>query len=292
MRRRLISPIALAVAVVLLLVGCDLRLTTPTGDAPLRYRDAVFSTVTKTADITYGSAVNQLGATVTLKMDRYEPEGDTVSARPAIVLVHGGSFRSGTKTSAELVDQANVYAKQGYLVVSISYRLATNGCVTVTAECVIAIRDAKNDAQAAVRFLRSKATEWRIDTGRIAMAGSSAGAITAVEVGYGPEEVGSSGNPGYESTIKAAVSLSGASVLTKPNPGEAAVLLLHGTADAVVPYQWALNTQTAANTAGVYLELTSWDGGGHVPYVAHRTEILSQTSNFLYWTMNLAKAEQ
>lgn len=290
MRRRLL--VVLFALVALVLTGCDLRLVTPTGPAPLRYRDAVFTTVTKTADITYGSATNQQGQVVTLKMDLYEPAGDAIGARPVIVLVHGGSFRSGNKTSAELVDQANVYAKQGYVAASISYRLAPNGCTTITVECVNAIRDAKHDAQAAVRFLRSKAVDYRLDVGRIAMAGSSAGAITAVEVGYGPEEVGASGNPGYDSTIRAAVSLSGAKILTVPNPGEAAVLLLHSSGDAVVPYQWATNTVTAAETAGTYVEITTWDENSHVPYSAHRTEILSQTSNFLYWNLDLTHAEQ
>lgn len=288
MRRRLL--VVLFSLVALIATGCDLRLVAPEGPAPLRYRDAIFTDVTKTADVTYGSATNQQGQLVTLKMDIYEPTGDTITARPVIVLVHGGSFRSGTKTSAELVEQANVYAKQGYVTASISYRLATNGCTSITIECVTAIRDAKNDAQAAVRYLRSRAADLRLDTGRIAMAGSSAGAITAVEVGYGPEEVGASGNPGYDSTIRAAVSLSGAKILTTPNAGEAAVLLLHSTGDPVVPYQWATNTVTAAETAGTYLEITSWEETSHVPYTAHRTEILSQTSNFLYWNLDLAHA--
>lgn len=288
MRRRLL--VVLLALVALVLTGCDFRLATPEGPAPLRYRDAVFAAVTKTADVPYGSATDQAGQVVTLRLDLYEPTGDTVDQRPVIVLVHGGSFRSGTKTSAELVDQANVYAKQGYVVASISYRLATNGCTSVTLECITAIRQAKNDAQASVRYLRSKAAELRLDVGRIAMAGSSAGAITAVEVGYGPDEVGDSGNPGYDSTIRAAVSLSGAKILTTPDPGEAAVLLLHSTGDPVVPYQWATNTVDAAATAGTYLEITSWEEATHVPYTAHRSEILSQTSNFLYWNLDLAHA--
>jgi acetyl esterase/lipase len=287
-RRRLL--VVLLALVALVVTGCDLRLTPPSDPAPLRYRDEIFTSVTKTADLVYGSATNQQGQVVTLRMDVYEPVGDTVDARPVIVLVHGGSFRSGTKTSAELVDQANVYAKQGFVVASISYRLAPNGCTSITVECINAIRDAKHDAQAAVRYLRSRADELDLDVDRFAMAGSSAGAITAIEVGYGPEDVGSSGTPGYPSTITAAVSLSGAKILTTPNPGEAAVLLLHSTGDAVVPYQWATNTVTAAETAGTVVEITSWDETSHVPYAAHRAEVLAQTSNFLYWTLNLARA--
>jgi hypothetical protein len=44
--------------------------------------------------------------------------------------------------------------------------------------------------------------------------------------------------------------------------------------------------------AGLDSFLTTWVGAGHVPYVAHRTEILDQTTNFLWWEMDLADAAQ
>ena len=86
------------------------------------------------------------------------------------------------------------------------------------------------------------------------------------------------------------MSLSGAHLLTAPNAGDAPLLLLHGTADRVVPYAWAETTVEAATAAGVRAVLTSWADDGHVPYVEHRTEILEQTRNFLYWHMDLAHA--
>jgi acetyl esterase/lipase len=262
----------------------------PPGDAPLRYRDAVFTGVTTTRDVTYGSAVDQDGETVTLALDVYRPAGDTVTERPAIVWVHGGSFAFGSKTSPEIVDEATTFAKKGFVTVSINYRLSPNGCTTVTAECVTAIVDAKHDAQAAVRFLRAHADDYDVDDSRIAIAGTSAGAITALNVGYGPEDVGNSGNPGFASTVRAAVSLSGARILTTPNAGEAAALLFHGTADGLVPYQWALDTVAAADQAGLQAFLTTFEGAGHVPYTQNRTTILDQTTNFLYWTLDLTHA--
>ena len=53
------ATVAVLVVLSAALTSCDLA--RPKGPAPLRYRDAVFSTVTKRADITYGSAVNQDG---------------------------------------------------------------------------------------------------------------------------------------------------------------------------------------------------------------------------------------
>jgi poly(3-hydroxybutyrate) depolymerase len=262
---------------------------TPPGAAPLRYRDLVFSTVSTTSNVTYGSAVNNSGMTVTLQLDIYEPTGDTVTERPAIVWVHGGSFCCGDKTSAELVDEANTFARKGYFNVSINYRLESPGCSAggVNPACIVAIGEARDDAKTAVRFLRTNAALYGIDVDRIAIGGSSAGAITALNVGFNSSE-----DP--PAAVAGAVSLSGAEILSGGTigAGDAPSLLFHGTADGVVPYQWAVNTWTKANDKGLDSFLTSWTGAGHVPYVAHRTEILDQTTNFLYWEMDLANAAQ
>ena len=71
----------------------------PPGAAPLRYRDAIFTGVTRTNGLTYGSAINQLGQNQTLTFDLYTPTGDTNTSRPAIVWVHGGSFAFGDSSS-------------------------------------------------------------------------------------------------------------------------------------------------------------------------------------------------
>src|SRR3954447_5831038 len=170
----------------LVAAGCDLAAIP--GDAPLRYRDEIFSTVTKTADVAYGSAVDQTGATVSLKLDVYRPAGDPVTKRPVIVWVHGGSFRAGTKSSPEIVDEANTFARKGYVTASIDYRLSPTGCggSAPGGPCGAAINEAPEDAQAAVRFFRRRATTYGVDPSRIAIGGSSAGAITALNVGYRP----------------------------------------------------------------------------------------------------------
>jgi acetyl esterase/lipase len=264
----------------------------PNGPAPLRYRDRVFTTVTKTANITYGSAINQLNQPVALKLDLYQPAGDAVTARPAIVWVHGGGFSSGSKTSAELVDQANEFAKKGYVNVSINYRLAPVNCAAaVTAPCLVAALQAREDAQTAVRFLRSAAATYRIDPTRIAIGGSSAGAITALGVGYISETPGPGSHPEFSSAVSAVQSLSGVQFNTALiNAGDAPALLFHGTADPLVPYALAQATVNAAASAGCIAVLRTWDGQGHVPYVANRAQILTETSNFFYWMLGLPYA--
>lgn len=282
----------LAFLLVFVVTACD-PLAPPIGDAPLRYRDDVFTSVTSRKNVTYGRAVDQTGATVKLRLDVYEPKGDTVTRRPAIVWVHGGSFAFGSKTSPELVEEANYFARKGYVSVSIEYRLAEGGCtgqVPVTV-CITAIQHAREDAQTAVRFLRAEADRYDIDPTRIAIGGTSAGAITALNVGYSPENPGSGDHQGVDSSVRAVQSLSGAQLGSGPiNAGDAPALLFHGTEDELVPLAWAQDTADAAQAAGLLAILRIWDGAGHVPYVEHRTQILEETRNFFYSQMDLANA--
>ncbi len=281
-RRSLV--VAWLAVVALIGAGCEQHIV-PSGEAPLRYRDDIFSTVAKTGAVTYRTAVNQQGATVNLQLDVYRPVGDTVTLRPLIIFVHGGGFSSGTRTSPEIVDEATVFARKGYVTASIDYRLTPGGCSAggPTAECVTAIVQAREDAQAAVAFFRGAAATYGIDSTRIAIAGSSAGAITAANVAFSSADAQST-------KVRAGVSLSGASVISSPNPGDAPLFLLHGTEDRLVPYAWAQNTVAAATDAGVRAVLTTWQGAGHVPYLEHRTEILDQTRNFLYVHLDLGHA--
>jgi pimeloyl-ACP methyl ester carboxylesterase len=92
--------------------------------------------------------------------------------------------------------------------------------------------------------------------------------------------------------VGGAVSLSGGHLLSTIDGGDAPSLLFHGTSDAIVPYALAVSTWNQANAAGLDSFLTSWPGAGHVPYVQNRTQILNQTTNFLYWELDLANAAQ
>jgi para-nitrobenzyl esterase len=298
MPRRIPTRLATLVVAILslaLLAGCTVP--RPAGDAPLRYRDQVFNSVSVTHDLQYGSAPDANGNPVTLKLDLYQPTGDTQTKRPALVWVHGGSFCCGDKTSPEIVDEANYFAKLGYVAVSINYRLlapsgSCSGSTAGSSTCVNAALEAKHDAQAAVRWLRAKATTYRIDPTRIGIGGSSAGAITATLVGLFSEDVGSSGNPGYPSTVRGFQSLSGG----LPGglfagPGDAPGLLFHGTADPVVPYQWSADTAAKLLNSGVAAFLEPFDGAGHVPYAQNRDQILTQSDYFFYDFLDLAHAQ-
>ena len=167
MRRRFILPILAALVVTA--AGCNYPRIAPPGNAPVRYRDAIFTAVTVTNDISYGSATNLSNAVIDLKLDLYQPTGDTLTSRPAIVWVHGGSFCCGNKSSGELVDESNTFSKMGFVNVSITYRLESPGCSGNLSNCVSAIQEATADTQTAVRFLRANASTYGIDPDRIAV---------------------------------------------------------------------------------------------------------------------------
>jgi len=270
----------------LLATGCDYPNIDPAGAAPVRYRDAIFDSVTTTPDVTYGTATNLSNQQVTLALDVYSPPvADTVTQRPAVIWVHGGGFSGGAKNSPEIVDEATTLGKEGYVGFSISYRLEPTGCsaANATSTCLDAIREAKEDAQTAVRWVRAHAATYGVDPNRIAIGGTSAGAITALNVGYASSET-------PDASVRAAVSLSGANIGSPISTGDAPALLFHGTADPLVPYPWAVSTVNTAKAAGLTVFLETWDGAGHVPYVQNRTQILTQTRNFLYWVLDLAHA--
>lgn len=68
------------------------------------------------------------------------------------------------------------------------------------------------DFRAAIRFARSKADRHNLDTERIIASGNSAGAITALVLGYvqDAQYEGDSGNPGESSIPNGVISIAGA----------------------------------------------------------------------------------
>jgi dienelactone hydrolase len=276
---------------VAVLSGCTVP--RPAGDEPLRYRDQAFTDVTVTTNLAYGSAPDAQGSPVTLRLDLYRPAGDPLISRPALVWVHGGGFSSGDKGNVVPVDAANTFARLGYVVVSINYRLLGSGCVQNPGSptCLVAAIEAKHDAQAAVRWLRANAATYGVDPTRIGMGGESAGGITSALVGMYSEDEGTSGNPGFSSRIGGFVSVSGG----LPNgvfasSDDAWGLLFHGTADGVVPFTWSNATFAELLEAGVPTWIQYQQGAGHVPWAQYRSLYLEQASYFLFHALDLANA--
>ncbi|HYD10102.1 MAG TPA: cell wall-binding repeat-containing protein [Acidimicrobiales bacterium] len=251
-------------------------LTEPPGTAPLRYRDEVFDDVEEHLGVVYGSAVNVANTNEQLLMDVFEPAGDDVAARPTIVFVHGGGFYLGGTGEFE----RDVYlplVRRGYVVASISYRLIPSpGCSGGPIDvCVTGMHHAREDAQTAVRFLRANAATYGIDTSRIAMMGTSAGAITSLHVGYLSEETPAS-------AVRAVVAVAGANFLAPVTAGDAPALLMWGTADGPNITNNAPATVAAAETAGATVIGDQLAGVGHDVFAAVPDRVIDQTTSFLW----------
>ena len=212
--------------------------------APVRYKDPVFSAVKLVTDITYGSAVDQTGTRDHLELDMYAPKGDTVTNRAAIVWVHGGGVLARRQDVARARRRGEPVREEG-LRQRLDQLPARAGGLRrrrSTPSCLDGIIEAMQDAQTAVRFLRSHAAAYGIDPTRIAMGGSSAGAITALNVGYNAADPGPGAHQEFSSAVEAVQSLSGAAIGTTPGADGAPAILFHGTADPLVPYAWAQAT--------------------------------------------------
>lgn len=245
----------------------------------VRFRDEVFTQVDVLSDIAYGAAVNvSSGLNETLLLDRYQPVGDSLSGRPAVVVVHGGGFVAGDKGDPDMVRLSEQLARAGYVAVSINYRLLQPGGGGGSAQNVL---DLQADVKAAVRFLRSMAGPWRIDETRIAAIGASAGAILSLAAAYLPEE-GQSGSPGFSSELQAVVSLWGALDPAEIEAGEAPVCVIHGTNDRIVPYARGVAVHQQALAVGIPTELHAIQGAGHSPYPTFFSDHYDDVLAF-YW---------
>jgi dienelactone hydrolase len=281
------------------LSGCFLP---PEGAAPLRYRDDLpGKTVSVTSGIVYSTV--QDGTANPLALDVYRPTPDTVTKRPLVLLVHGGGFRSGNKLNSVMVQLANAYARRGFVAASIDYRLLGQpgaGCDNPGGNfdaCRTAVLAAQHDAQAAIRYLRANATTYGIDPGRVAIQGGSAGGATALVVGVHEEDPGNSGTPGQDSSVRAALPISGGvgdgvrgELIPFLDRTDAPVLFIYGTHDPNQPTSWPEDTAALLNEQGGGAFLQPIEGG-HVPFTPDvRGTVIDQSTFFMYYKLDLAHA--
>lgn len=293
-----------------------------------RYATDVFTNVTTTSNVIFGSNISAGGSTTSLNMDIYQPTGDVETNRPLIIWAHGGSFIGGSKTDGDMVSLSQAFAKKGFVCASINYRLGLTPFDSVGA--VKAVLRAVQDMKASIRFFyKDKLTTntYKIDTNNIFIGGSSAGAITALHTAYldkscevnyyiNPTDLttlggmdGYSGNQCYSSKIKGVINLCGAlGRYGWIQPGDVPFCSLHGTNDGTVKYNRGYAAplgiqlilldgsrmlKEQANAVGVANSFYTWYGKDHVPYVSSTTYMDSTVKfvrDFLITTMGCSDA--
>ena len=117
---------------------------------------------------------------VTLEMDIYKPVGDDTAARPLLLMMHGGSFLFGNKQEPGQTGWCQYFASLGYVAVSINYRLGFHARKKEFREAELR---ALEDAYAALEYLLGR-EDLRIDPNLVFAAGTSAGAITALNLAF------------------------------------------------------------------------------------------------------------
>lgn len=223
-----------------------------------------------------------------LQMDIARPNASS-GPLPAIVCIHGGGFRAGSRDGyLGLIQQL---AARGYVAVTVSYRLAPKYPYPA----------AVHDVKAAVRWLRANAKKYNIDPNRIGATGGSAGGHLALYLGVTGDVAaieGDGGNAGQSSAVQCVVNVYGPSDFTKSygksvdaaevlplflggnveqqrkrhleasplywvTPSAPPTLCIHGTQDKYVAYEQSIWMVDRLLAAGCEAELTTISGGGH-----------------------------
>lgn len=222
-----------------------------------------------------------------LLCDVYEPP-EAQRNGAAILLLHGGSWQGGDRS--QLRGYGILLGREGYLCVASEYRLLPEHGWPAQV----------HDAKAALRWMRANSAELGIDPDRIAVQGNSAGGHLALMVAGTPgnEELAGPAHPGIADDVCAVMAIYPPTVLTIPvgralteggsqmiasfgegdegrrnaelasplshaKPGFPPTLLIHGTADTIVPHKSSQLMYDALAAAGVPVDLHLIAGQPH-----------------------------
>ena len=155
-----------------------------------RQSDSLAAGVRSQLDIAYAES------SPAQKLDLYLPGDDSGALRPALVVVHGGGWRGGDKQRGQWARIPAQYARDGYVAISVNYRLTGEAPWPAQIE----------DVKAAVRWLRAHAEQFRVAPDRIGAYGNSAGAHLVALLGLVKEAEGLEGdgpNQDHSSLVQA-----------------------------------------------------------------------------------------
>lgn len=232
---------------------------------------------TTLTNVSYGSDTAQ-------RMDVYLPANRNTTTTKAIVLIHGGGWISGDKVDMNQFLPVIKKRLPEYAVFNLNYRLAaypaTNAFPTQEA-----------DVKTAVNFLIGKADEYRFNPAKTVLLGASAGAhlallqaykynapvVKAVVDLFGPTDMAAL----YAAYAVSPVNQFGIQLLMSGTPATNAslyqsssplnfvsaqappTLILHGTADPVVPLSQSTALKARLEAAGVLVKMVTYAGAGH-----------------------------
>jgi len=255
------------------------------GDGYPQVRVAFADGVTGLPALTYASEAGFRPLT----LDLYLPPPRFEGPRPLVIFVHGGGWAIGTPKYAAVYrnwpERLAGLAARGYVVAAPSYRLSGEARFPA----------AFHDIQASIRWLRSNAQAFGVDRERVLIWGESAGGHLAALVAARCEDPARAN--GESACVQGAVVWYGisdllsqdfgdmdrnflgcavgcdelrrqASPVHRVGPDAAPFLILHGTADRVVPYRQAQLLQQALERREVPARLLTLEGIDH-SFIGH-----------------------
>jgi len=212
-----------------------------------------FAGVQEKPDIVYAKTGNR-----ELHLDAFLPKDKKDGKTAAVLIVHGGGWRSGDRS--QHIPLAQHLAAKGIAAFTVEYRLSTEALYP----------NAVFDVKAAVRWLKASAKKLNVDTSRIALLGFSAGGQLAALVGVTSQVTkleGNFGHPGYSSKVNAVVDID-------------------GTLSFVHPEAWETQNPTTFGASGMWLgfprteRLDLWTEASPFEYAAeNRTPFLFLNSS-------------
>ncbi len=146
-----------------------------------------------------------------LLLDAFCPAKKSKTTQTAIIIIHGGGWRSGNKTLHYPLAQH--LAALGYVCFTPEYRLSTEALYPA----------AVYDIKSAIHWVRKNAAKYNIDTNKIVVAGHSAGGELAAMMGA-TNGIASFEGPGcdlnFSSNINAVIDIDGLLAFIHPESGE------------------------------------------------------------------------
>lgn len=126
----------------------------------------ITATVVEERNLNYVNTGNR-----NLQLDAFYIKQKSKKKNPAIIIIHGGGWRSGNRTQHYALAQA--LAVKGYACFTPEYRLSTEAYYPAAVQ----------DIKAAVQWIKANAAKYAVDTNKIVLMGFSAGGQLAALVG-------------------------------------------------------------------------------------------------------------
>lgn len=234
-----------------------------------------------TPDLVYGQGeVDGGGAFRDLFLDLYIPDDVPPAGEkrfPVMLMLHGGGLDGGSRSNPRLVAAADEYARRGWLVAAMSYRLQADDPVpsarvaplyqavggdtaTLVNRTLVAAVD---DVLSALDYLDARADSYMPWA---SVWGFSAGANMALISGYSLDDFGM--EPlGLAAVIEIAGAINDAyrgNLFDEPRGRDPVLMIVHGEEDRSSPLSNALQLRALAEDAGLPHDYQVVPGAEHV----------------------------